>query len=88
MFAVDPPSPKPVKNFNGGVKCVSKWVLPEDTYRGGLDSLRKDYNAPFLLYGPCVIVLVRPPQPLHKPLHKPHMHTKPITQAAHAHEDH
>ena len=39
-------------NFNGGVKCVSEWRLPEDTYPGGLDQLRKDYGAPFVLYGP------------------------------------
>ena len=39
-------------HFNGGVKCVSEWRLPEDTYPGGLDKLRKDYSAPFLLYGP------------------------------------
>ena len=43
--------PHPVKNFKG-VKCVSKWELPEDTYPGGMDSLRKDYGSPFLLYGP------------------------------------
>ena len=40
-----------MKTFKG-VKCVSKWKLPEDTYPGGLDSLRKDYGSPFLLYGP------------------------------------
>lgn len=40
-----------MKNFHG-VKCVSKWELPEDTYPGGLNSLRKDYGSPFLLYGP------------------------------------
>jgi hypothetical protein len=44
--------PKPVQNFTGGVKCVGQWKLPEDTYPGGLDALRKDYAAPFLLYGP------------------------------------
>jgi hypothetical protein len=43
--------PHPVDNF-GGVKCVSEWKLPTDTYPGGLDQLRSDYNAPFLLYGP------------------------------------
>ena len=45
--------PHPVKNFGvRGVKCVSEWKLPEDTYPGGLDSLRADYGAPFVLYGP------------------------------------
>ena len=40
-----------MKNFKG-VKCVSKWELPPNTYPGGLDALRVDYAAPFLLYGP------------------------------------
>ena len=44
--------PKPVEHFTGGVKCVGQWRLPEDTYPGGLDALRKAYGAPFLLYGP------------------------------------
>ena len=43
--------PHPVRNFTG-VKCVQEWKLPEDTYPGGLASLRQQYGAPFLLYGP------------------------------------
>eukprot|EP00937_MAST-01D_sp_MAST-1D-sp2_P000149 g149.t1 len=35
-----------------GVKCVDRWALPEDTFPGGLDALRREYGAPFLLYGP------------------------------------
>lgn len=38
------------------MKCVSKWQLPEDTYPGGLNALRADYRAPFLLYGPYFCV--------------------------------
>lgn len=44
--------PHPALNPVGGVKCVSKWELPADTYPGGLRSLRSLYDAPFLLYGP------------------------------------
>ena len=44
--------PHPTHGGVKGVKCVDKWVLPEDTYPGGLDALRADYGAPFLLYGP------------------------------------
>ena len=44
--------PHPALNPVGGVKCVSKWELPADTYPGGLRSLRALYDAPFLLYGP------------------------------------
>ena len=43
--------PHPVRNFHG-VKCVSRWELPNNTYPGRLASLRKEYGAPFLLYGP------------------------------------
>ena len=43
--------PHPVRNFSG-VKCVSQWQLPEDSYPGGLAALRQAYDAPFLLYGP------------------------------------
>ena len=44
--------PHPSKGGIQGVKCVDRWELPEDTYPGGLDVLRKEYGAPFLLYGP------------------------------------
>lgn len=43
--------PHPTENFHG-VKCVSRWELPPDTYPGGLDSFHKQYDAPLLLYGP------------------------------------
>jgi hypothetical protein len=43
---------KPAQGGVRGVKCVDKWQLPENTYPGGLDALRGDYGAPFLLYGP------------------------------------
>lgn len=39
-------------SFFGGVKCVDKWELPNNTFPGGLKTFRKEFGVPMLLYAP------------------------------------